>query len=143
MWRRLCLALPSSLSRFLLLVERLHGKMPRMSIQTFPTRPRLCFRPFEAYSKVRLCVICHVCLYRWHPQFTARTARCSERPAQTRWTRSTHWTLPYRPSGARLWCPLELVLLVNRHFCTQLAPQQISSFLGASAELQEQHGALC
>jgi hypothetical protein len=81
-WRRLCLALPSSLSRFLLLVERLHGKMPRMSIQTFPTRPRLCFRPFEAYSKVRLCVFCHVCLYRWHPQFTARTARCLFLPAQ-------------------------------------------------------------
>ena len=32
--------------------------------------------------------------------------------------------------------------LLNHQFSTQLAPQQISSFLGASAQIQEQQGAL-
>jgi hypothetical protein len=49
----------------------------------------------------------------------------------------TFWTLGMCVCG--LFC---LVSLLKCYFPTQLAPQQISSSLGASAQIQEQHGPL-
>jgi len=54
-----------------------------------------------------------------------------------------HWLcrrLCFRPPGMCVWGLFWLVLRPFPEFCTQLAPLQISSFLGASAEIQEQHG---
>jgi hypothetical protein len=138
-WRRLCLALPLSLStsRFLLLVARLHGKTPKLSPPVPPTCPRPCFRLPGTHAKRRLCVIRLLCAYQWHPQFTARTARYSEWPAQMGWTRSTQWTSCYRPPGVRLWRLFCLVLLLKSHFYTQLAPQHIKPPPPESAQIQE------
>jgi hypothetical protein len=41
-----------------------------------------------------------------------------------------------------VWGLFRLVLLLIHHFSSQLAPQQISSVLGASAQIQGQQGAL-
>jgi len=117
-----------------------------LSTSALFTRSRLCFDSQEHAQSVGcasfgLCVsvcVC-VCVCRQHPQFTARTARCPERPAQLRCMFSTHATPRVRPPGmcvcvcALFW----LVMMSFWEFCTQLAPQQISSFLGVSAQIQE------
>ena len=59
-------------------------------------------------------------------------------------TYSAHFTPRFQPLGMCVCVVfIILVLLPNRQFSTQLAPQEISSSLGASAEIQEQQGVLC
>jgi len=86
-----------------------------------------------------VCVVVCVCacVYRWHPQFTARTARCSFLPAQTQGTLSTHVTPRFRPPEMCVSAVFRLVLMPFWEFSTQLAPQQIKPPLPESAEIQE------
>jgi len=84
-------------------------------------------------------------MWRWHLQFTPHTARCSERPALS----STHITLymfltprnvcvGYVPTGFTTESPLFFHPACGLIY----APQQISSFLGVSAQIQECQAAL-
>jgi hypothetical protein len=89
-WRWVCLALPLSsfTSRFLLLVACMHGKATECPSSTSYS-PKVMFsttRNTHTASHTASVVCCLACVfvYRWHCQFTARTAWCPERAAQTR-----------------------------------------------------------
>jgi hypothetical protein len=75
------------------------SRTPELSIPVSFYRPRPCFRLPGTHTKRRLRVVRPLCMYRWHPQFTARTARCSFLPAQPRLMCSTHLTPCFWPPG--------------------------------------------
>jgi len=119
------------------------ARTPDLSTSTPPTRRRQCFRFSGTRTKRRFRVIWPVYVFWRFARFAARTAWCSERAVQPRWTRSTHLTPFFWPPG------MSVCVLCFDWFCHHFgssahsfAPQQISSFLGASAEIQEQHDLL-
>jgi hypothetical protein len=119
------------------------ARTPKLSTPVLSTCSNLCFRPPGTHTKRRLCVIRPVCAYRWHPQLTARTAWYSERSAHTRWTCSTHFTLPFRPSRIGVCSLFCLVLMSFPEFYTQLAPWQIKPPSPCSTQIQESDCVLC